>query len=70
VPVSVATVDATVRAFTEAGAAQAVGLGAHQGVDERRQQTAQVGVGVGEPIGQELVQVDIWAVAFAGSFLK
>lgn len=48
------------RALTETGAAQAVGLGAHQRIDERGQQTAQqVGAGVGEAVGQELVQVDI-----------
>ncbi|ANS31819.1 hypothetical protein R1CP_36065 (plasmid) [Rhodococcus opacus] len=58
--IAVPGVGAVLRALTETGAAEAVGLGAHQRIDERGQQTAQqVGAGVGEAVGQELVQVDI-----------
>ena len=60
VPVPVAVIGALGAALAVSGAAQRVGFGAHQGVDERGQQLAQhIGVGGGESFGQHRRPVDI-----------
>lgn len=58
-PVTVAGVDPVIAARTVGGTAQRVGLGTHQGVDERRQHGAQqIGFGMVEVLGQELDRVN------------
>ena len=60
VPVAVANVDPFVGALAVVGAAQGIGLGAHQGMYEHRQQLAQqVGAGAGESVFDKPAEVDI-----------
>lgn len=61
VSVAVAGVRPFVGALPVAGTTQCVGFGAHQGVEEHRQQLAQQvgGAGAGESVFEELAQVDI-----------
>jgi hypothetical protein len=60
IPIAVAGVRTLGTALAVSGAAQGVGFGAHQGVDERGEQLTQhIGVAGGESFGDHSRQVDI-----------